>query len=84
MTHSELQCADGHSDFVKACKKRTEGRLSLEHSGTSIDETAPYDADGPYDVVISDMALMQLMQALMVLHCCMAFIPTCKNAKLCV
>ena len=65
MTHSGLHCADGHSDFVKACKKRTEGRLSLEHAGTSIDETAPYDADGPYDVVISDMALMQLMQALM-------------------
>ena len=57
--------ADGHSDFLQACKKRTEGQLTLEHSGDSVEETTPYDAEGPFDVVISDMALMQLMQALM-------------------
>ncbi len=60
------QCAaDGHSDFLAACKRRAEGKLSLEHSGTDVQNSKLCDADGPYDVVILDMALSQLVLALM-------------------
>ena len=54
--------ADGHSDFLAACKTRSEGKLSLEHSDTDV---SMCDAEGPYDVVILDMALSQLVLALM-------------------
>jgi hypothetical protein len=64
------QCAaDGHSDFLAACKRRAEGKLSLEHSGTDVQDCKLCDADGPYDVVILDMALSQLVLALMQVRC---------------
>ena len=42
-----------------------QGKLSLEHSGTDVQNSKLCDADGPYDVVILDMALSQLVLALM-------------------
>jgi hypothetical protein len=64
------QCAaEGHSDFLAACKRRAEGKLSLEHSGTDVHNSKLCDADGPYDVVILDMALTQLVLALMQVRC---------------
>lgn len=45
--------------------RRAEGKLSLEHSSTDVTEAHFCDADGPYDVVILDMALSQLVLALM-------------------
>ena len=61
--------ADGHSDFLGACKRRAEGKLSLEHSGTDVQDGKLCNADGPYDVVILDMALSQLVLALMQVRC---------------
>ena len=64
--YSLLFCiADGHSEFLAACKRRAEGKLSLEHSDTDVCNTSMCDAEGPYDVVILDMALSQLVLALM-------------------
>lgn len=64
------QCAaDGHSDFLAACKRRAEGKLSLAHSGTDVQNSMLCNADGPYDVVILDMALSQLVLALMQVRC---------------
>ncbi len=60
-----MYAADGHSDFLAACKRRAEGKLFLEHSETDICDGTLCDADGPYDVVILDMALSQLVLALM-------------------
>ncbi len=60
-----LCAAEGHSDFLAACKRRAQGKLSLEHSGTDVQNSKLCDADGPYDVVILDMALSQLVLALM-------------------
>lgn len=57
--------ADGHSDFLAACKRRAEGKLSLKHSGTDVQNSKLCNADGPYDVVILDMALSQMVLALM-------------------
>ena len=62
MLDQVLCVADGHSDFLAAYKRRAEGKLSLEHSDT---DAAMCDAEGPYDVVILDMALSQLVLALM-------------------
>ena len=62
MLNQVLCVADGHCDFLAACKTRSEGKLSLEHSDTDV---SMCDAEGPYDVVILDMALSQLVLALM-------------------
>lgn len=65
LTLCEHCAADGHSDFLAACKRRAEGKLSLEHSGTNIQDPKLCDCDGPFDVVILDMGLTQLVMALM-------------------
>ena len=71
LTLCEHCAADGHSDFLAACKRRAEGKLSLEHSGTNIQDPKLCDCDGPFDVVILDMGLTQLVLALMqVSHTC--------------
>lgn len=71
--------ADGHSEFLAACKKRAEGKLSLEHSDTDVCNTKDLcDAEGPFDVVILDMALSQLVLALMQVSSLAPWYPTCK------
>ena len=65
LTLFQQRAAGGHSDFLAACKRRAEGKLSLEHSGTDVQNSKLCNADGPYDVVILDMALSQLVLALM-------------------
>ena len=78
-------CAvDGHSDFLPACKTRSEGKLSLEHSNTDVCNASIYDAEGPYDVVILDMALSQLVLALMqVRSSSLSLGPTCNPPTPC-
>ncbi|DBA80043.1 TPA: hypothetical protein ACH3X2_007536 [Trebouxia sp. C0005] len=62
---NKLTLREGHSDFLAACKRRAEGKLSLEHSGTDVQNSKLCDAAGPYDVVILDMALSQVVLAVM-------------------
>lgn len=78
-TITALCCfADGHSEFLAACKKRAEGKLSLEHSDTDVCNTKDLcDAEGPFDVVILDMALSQLVLALMQVSSLAPCYPTC-------
>ena len=57
--------ADGHSDFLAACKARAEGKLHLEHSYAEIGDDKLCHAEGPYDVVVLDMNMSQLVLALM-------------------
>lgn len=78
-TITALCCfADGHSEFFAACKKRAEGKLSLEHSDTDVCNTKDLcDAEGPFDVVILDMALSQLVLALMQVSSLAPCFPTC-------